>query len=216
MLLNFVDANNDVTDLAKPTLRNSKADNACINSLFLAAVIIQYPFVSLQLDFIDIGLRTVCQRSRCSVFVRCFGVAEYNCFLHCSTHQCVQFFLIHEELLHYDCGFLNSRLRSKYLRYWIRRNADISVNWLMWLCCCCSQLTCGQLFSHCHYCQWSMPTGRLNGRWLKWRQLSGCLPNSWQVTALTNFSSLQETSFRLPSETTCWYACLMASLFVIC
>ena len=66
--------------------------------------------------------------------------------------------------------------------------------------CACSRVTCGRQFLHCRCCRWRMLTRKLSGRWLSWRQLSGCHVNSLMVTLSTSFCSVPETFFKLPSE----------------
>jgi len=66
--------------------------------------------------------------------------------------------------------------------------------------CWCSRRTCGRPFLHCLCSRWSMPTRKPSGRWLSWRQLSGCHVKSLKVTLSMSSCSVQWTSFKLPSE----------------
>jgi len=88
---------------------------------------------------------------------------------------------------------------EEYCREWSKWDTDTVIDWCG--CWCCSRVTCGRQFLHCHCFHWSTTTRKLNGRWLRWRQLSGCQAKNLKVTLLMNFSSVQETSFKLQSET---------------
>jgi len=66
--------------------------------------------------------------------------------------------------------------------------------------CWCSRWTYGRPFLHCLCSRWSMPTRKTSGGWSSWSQLSGCRVRNSRVALSRSFCSVQETFFKLPSE----------------
>jgi len=66
--------------------------------------------------------------------------------------------------------------------------------------CWCSRRTCGRPFLHCLCSRWSMPTRKTSGGWSSWSQLSGCRVRNSRAALSRSFCSVQETFFKLPSE----------------